>query len=204
MVIEQELLPLGRIADYEKNTVLVTYQNTVDWFGIILQGRVQILQIFYNGEKSLMATLPSPSVLGADLLFTRSRRAPYFVVASEDTKLLIFPSSLLAEESPLPAEIRASISNQLATLIAHENMRKHYRIAVLSQKGLRDRILTYLTMQAARRGTATFSIPFNREDLAAFLCVNRSALSHELSLMAQEGLISFRKNEFTLYTFKEP
>jgi len=74
-----------------------------------------------------------------------------------------------------------------------------YRFAILSRKGLRERIETYLTMQASRRQTQTFTIPFSREELAAFLCVNRSTLSHELSKMQQEGLISFRKNEFTLH-----
>ena len=54
-------------------------------------------------------------------------------------------------------------------------------------------------MQARRRNQNSFSIPFSREEMAAFLCVNRSALSHELSLMRKEGLISFRKNEFTLH-----
>lgn len=75
---------------------------------------------------------------------------------------------------------------------------KEYRLAILSQKGLRERILTYLRMQAAKRGVDTFAIPFSREELADFLCVNRSALSHELSLLQQEGVIRFRKNEFTV------
>ena len=88
--------------------------------------------------------------------------------------------------------------SRLLTLISHENMKKEYRLAILSQKGLRERIMTYLTMQAARRQTNTFSIPFSREELASFLCVNRSALSHELSRMEQEGLITFRKNVFSL------
>ncbi len=64
-------------------------------------------------------------------------------------------------------------------------------------------MLVYLTMQAERRGTSTFRIPFSREELAAFLCVNRSALSHELSRMEAEGLIRFRKNEFTLLSAGE-
>ena len=82
--------------------------------------------------------------------------------------------------------------------MSDESLRKHYRLAILAQRGLRDRVLVYLTMQAERRGTQTFRIPFSREELAAFLCVNRSALSHELSRMEAEGLIRFRKNEFTL------
>lgn len=197
-VLTEEVLPAGRVADHPRDTVLIAYQDQVDWFGVILQGKVQIAQIFSDGVRSLMDTLSSPSVLGADLFPTRSRRAPYFAVTSEPTRLLLFPNTFLEEGSPLPHQTRAAVLRQLTTLIAHENMRKHYRIAVLSQKGLRARILTYLTMQAGRRGSNSFTIRFDREELAAFLCVNRSALSHELSLMRQEGLISFHKNHFTL------
>ena len=77
-------------------------------------------------------------------------------------------------------------------------MQKEYRLAILSQKGLRERILTYLQMQATKRQVRSFEIPFSRDDLASFLCVNRSALSHELSKMQEEGLIRFHKNSFTL------
>ena len=78
-------------------------------------------------------------------------------------------------------------------------MKKEYRLAILSQNGLRERITTYLTMQASRRQKTAFTIPYSREELAAFLCVNRSALSHELSRMQSEGLITFRKNYFCLH-----
>ena len=54
-------------------------------------------------------------------------------------------------------------------------------------------------MQASRLQRTDFSIPYSREELAAFLCVNRSALSHELSRMQQEGLSTFRKNRFCLH-----
>ena len=60
-------------------------------------------------------------------------------------------------------------------------------------------ITTFLTMQASRLQDTTFRISFSREELASYLCVNRSALSHELSVMQQEGLITFRKNVFTLH-----
>ena len=84
------------------------------------------------------------------------------------------------------------------TLISQENMKKEYRFAILSRKGLRERILTYLSMQSSKRHTNTVVIPFSREEMASYLCVNRSALSHELSQMQQEELIQFRKNTFTL------
>ena len=63
--------------------------------------------------------------------------------------------------------------------------------------------MTSLTMQAGKRGTATFTIPFDREELASFLCVNRSALSHELTVMKRDGIIQCRKSTFTLLHWKE-
>ena len=134
-----------------------------------------------------------------DLLWTGSRVAPYFAVAAEDSQVVQFPAFLLDEDGGLEAKWRLQILEKVLKLISQDNMRKEYRLSILSRKGLRERILTYLSMQGAKRRTSTFTIPFTREELASFLCVNRSAMCHELSLMQQEGLISFRKNEFTLY-----
>ena len=87
-----------------------------------------------------------------------------------------------------------NISNQLS----NENIKRQNKVDVLSVNGLRDRVMMYLETQASKKGTSSFTIPFNREELANYLCVNRSALSHELSLMRQEGIIEFRKNRFHL------
>ena len=88
--------------------------------------------------------------------------------------------------------------HRLLNLVSQENMKKEHRLAILYQKGLRDRIMEYLTMQAEKQGSGCITIPFSREELASFLCVNRTALSHELSKMRAEGIIEFRKNRFTL------
>ena len=93
---------------------------------------------------------------------------------------------------------------RLLTWVSNENMKKEYRLAILSQKGLRERIWTYLTMQSLRLQRNAFAIPFTREEMAAFLCVNRSALSHELSRMQQEGLLTFHKNFFSLTGMLHP
>ena len=88
---------------------------------------------------------------------------------------------------------------RLLMLVSHENMKKEYRLAILSRNGLRERIISYLSMQANRLNRSSFSVPFSREEMASFLCVNRSALSHELSKMQKDGILSFSKNSFTLY-----
>ncbi|MCI9121741.1 MAG: Crp/Fnr family transcriptional regulator [Oscillibacter sp.] len=196
--LRQEILPRGTLRAFEKQAVLLSPGDQVDWFAVLLRGRVQITQLFSDGTSSLMDALGPAYVLGADLACTRSRRAPYFAIAVTAAQLLQIPAALVLEPGVLPEPERQLLSRRLLTLLADGNLRKHYRLAILSQRGIRDRVLVYLTMQAERRGTSRFQVPFSREEMAAFLCVNRSALSHELSRMEAEGLIAFRKQEFIL------
>ena len=198
--LRRDILPQGKLREYPRQAMLIAPGDQVDWFAVILRGRVQISQIFSDGTSSLMDALGPAYVLGADLIGTRSRRSPYYASTACTVQLLRFPGELLLEPGSLPEEERLALCRRLLAMLSDDNLRKHYRLAILSQRGLRDRILIYLTMQAERRGTDCFRIPFSREELAAFLCVNRSALSHELSHMEAEGLIRFRKNEFTLLT----
>lgn len=196
--LEREILPWGKRREFERQAVLVAPGDRVDWFAVVLRGKVQISQIFSDGTSSLMDALGPGQLLGADLVCTRSRRSPYYAVAADRLEVLQFSGAPLLEPGKLSGEARTVLWRNLLTILSDDSLRKHYRLAILAQRGLRDRVLVYLTMQAERRGTATFRIPFSREELAAFLCVNRSALSHELSRMEAEGLIRFRKNQFTL------
>lgn len=197
-VLEGEVLPRGKFRELERQGMLIAPGDRVDWFAVVLRGKVQISQIFSDGSSSLMDALGPGHTLGTDLICTRSRRSPYYAIAAGGLLVLQLPGALLLEPGFLTEEIRPVLWRNLLTILSDGNLRKHYRLAILAQRGLRDRVLVYLTMQAERRGTRTFRIPFSREELAAFLCVNRSALSHELSRMEAEGLIRFRKNEFTL------
>ena len=196
--LEEEILPRGRLREFDRRAVLIAPGDRVDWFAVVLRGRAQISQIFSDGTSSLMDALGPGRTLGTDLIGTRSLRSPYYAISAGEFRVLRFPASLLLEPGALPGQTREVLWRNLLTILSDDNLRKHYRLAILAQRGLRDRVLVYLTMQAERRGTPTFRIPFSREELAAFLCVNRSALSHELSRMEAEGLIRFRKNEFTL------
>ena len=73
------------------------------------------------------------------------------------------------------------------------------KINYISHKSIRDRLLSYLSFQAVQQGSYSFEIPFNRQELADYLCVDRSALSNELSKMKKEGLLSCTKNKFELF-----
>lgn len=197
-VLREDILPRGQLLDFSKDANIITPQQAVDHFGILVSGKVHIMHLFPDGAYSLMTALTPPELLGFDLICTRSRISPYHAVAAAPAQILFLPADLLLKPGMLREEYRLRAVGNLLTMISHHNMKKEYRLAILSQKGLRARIMTYLSMQAGKRRSNSFRIPFTREEMASFLCVNRSALSHELSLMEQEGLLSFRGNQFTL------
>ena len=201
--IESSILPQARVQEYPKGAFLIHPQQQLNYFGIVAQGAIHTIHLSADGDNRIMDSLEPGQLYGADLMCTRSRLAPYHAMAAQPCTVLQFPIGMVLEPGTLPEPERQTIIAQLLTIIAHENMRKDYRLAILSHKGLRERLMTYLTMQAAKWGTATFSIPFDREALASFLCVNRSALSHEIAAMRKEGIIDCRKNTFTLLNQQE-
>lgn len=201
--IEEQILPWGTVRRMSKGSFLLQPQDRLDYFGLIRRGRVHIMHVFQDGSVSIMDAMEPGEEFGADLICTKSRISPYHAVAAEDVELLTFPSKIVLQPGSISEPVRYKIRDQLLTQLAQNNMKKEYRLAILSRKGLRDRIMTYLTMQASKRHTNSFEIPFSREELASFLCVNRSALSHELSLMRAEGILTFRKNSFTIHSAEQ-
>ena len=181
--LARRVLPLGQLLEPARDSVLIAPGDRVDWFAVVLRRRVRISQLFSDGTDSLMDALEPARTLGTDLICTRTLRSPYYAVAGADLVLLRLPRDMLLEPGALPEAERLTLCRSLLTLLSDDDLRKYYRLAILSQRGLRARILTYLVMQAERRGTPSFRIPFSREELARFLCVDRSALSHELSRM---------------------
>lgn len=195
-IIKEHILPHAIAREYAKGSAVFAPGERVDELGIVARGRVHLLHISAEGDCPLLGVLTTRQLLGAELVCTRTRTAPYHAIAATPSRIVFVPARLLL--GALDERARLSVSARLLTLLSHENVRKEYRLAILSRRGLRERVLTYLTMQSQKRGAATVTIPFSREELASFLCVNRSALSHELSCMERDGLISFRKNRFTL------
>lgn len=198
VTIENEILPYGRTQDIPKGNHLISFQEKVDVFGVVLSGKLNLLHIYGNGNYGIMGVLEPGELFGIDLMYTGSRISPYYAQAMQQTQVLTFPVDLILSRDRLPESTRLSVMEKLLALISDENMRKEYRLAILFQKGIRDRILTFLTMQANKRHHNTFSVPFSREEMASYLCVNRTCLSHELSLLEQEGIIKFHRNMFTL------
>ena len=83
-------------------------------------------------------------------------------------------------------------------MTAQKNLALSRKIFHTTPKSIRGRLLSYLSAQAVRAGSNQFIVPFNRQQMADYLCVDRSAMSNELSKMKQEGLLDFHKSQFSI------
>lgn len=166
--------------------------------GIVGKGNLTLSLFTFSGDEHLMQKLQPYSVVGIDVVSTKSKINPYDIRAAEDSVVYQFDWNCIENSGVIKEEHRLKILHNIMVLISHENMRKTYKLEILMQKGLRDRIMTYLRIQEKKKGKSTFVIPYSRDELSSYLCVNRSALSHELSQMEKEGIIKYKRNEFTI------
>ena len=140
-IILSTIVPQGRLREYSKDSIIFSAQDKVDHFHIVISGRVNIMHLFADGSYSISGTLKPLYVLGLDLICTRTQLAPYYAIAPISSTVFSFPASLILQPGSLPENQRLEILSQLTVMISHLNMQKDYRIAILSQNSLRQRII---------------------------------------------------------------
>lgn len=199
-VIRAAIVPHGNTKTYAAGSNLFLPLDKVSRVQILLSGKIKLVYYMENGEQDIRNLIFPPKLVGADLICTRTQLSPYQATAVEQSAVFSFPAEVILRQGTMPEPERLTCVNNLLQILSNINMQNEYRLAILTRSALRERIMVYLTMQANKAQSNAFRIPFSREEMASFLRVNRSALSHELSKLRQEGIIDFFKNEFTLLT----
>ena len=120
------------------------------------------------------------------------------VMAVEDSEVLFFNVKKIITVCSSACKFHTIVVQNLFFAISEQNRKLVQKISYLSKRTTREKLIAYLSDEAKYQNTGCVSIPFNRQELANFLSVERSAMSNELSKMREEGLITFNKNHFTL------
>ena len=156
-----------------------------------MSGGVKIVKEDVNGNITILAKLESPDLFGEALACAETARSPVTVQASEKSEILHIDYKRLLDISRLS---HSRLIENMMRIIAEKNVLLNLKIAVLSKRTTREKLLAFLNIQGGM--TRKFTLPYNREEMAHYLCVDRSAMSSELCKMRDEGLIRFTKNAF--------
>lgn len=185
-----------RTKEYPKNSLIFHAGNRIHEMGIILSGSVMVESIDFLGNKSILGKFGKGQIF-AETYALCQEPLMVDVLAGEDCKILFLDLSKPQKTHPL---WEGRLKQNLLLLFARKNLALSSRIFCTAPKTIRERLLIYLSEYAGKCGTNAFDLPFNREQLAGYLNVDRSALSKELGKMQKEGILSFHKTHFILYT----
>ncbi|WP_281680253.1 Crp/Fnr family transcriptional regulator [Synergistes jonesii] len=191
--IPEELYPetlrslQAKLRHYGKGEIIRVLGDDFPYAYYLLRGEVELS--FFNrayNQININRFLPG-SLMGEALAFLRNANSPVQLTAVEESLMLLLDLSPLSRASD-GFEYGHTLTVNLARLLAGKNVFLNSRLHILAQKGVRDRILMYLS-SLPKRSDGYVTLPFTKTALAEFLCVNRSALSREFTKMAEEGIL---------------
>ncbi len=169
--------------------------------GLMLSGEAHITKTDDEGTRIILSELGRGDIFGEALACAGIESSPVSVTAQTDCEIMFLPIRRVVTSCASACAFHVLLIENLLRLIAEKNILLSGRIDILSKKTTREKLLQYLSGQADKTGKGTFLIPFSRDELADYLCVNRSAMSRELCRMRDEGLIKFERSRFTLLKY---
>ena len=168
-----------------------------EFVGIVLSGQLHIIREDYNGNRSIVAAIMPGGILAEALCAAGVSESPVTIIAAADSTVMLLNFPRILHNCPNTCLFHRKLIKNLLQLVANKNLFLQSKMEILSLKSVREKVMLYLESFVPKQGK-TIKIPFNREEMADYLCVERSALSHELMKMKKDGLIDYRKNVFTL------
>lgn len=166
--------------------------------GIVLTGAVQMIREDYFGNRSIVAYIGPAEMFGESYACAGIGALPISVVADEDSEAVLIDCRRITVSCTNACVFHSRIIFNMLRLVANKNLVFDQKIQVTSKRSTREKLMTYLLNQAKLQGSDEFTIPYDRQELADYLEVDRSGLSAEISKLRREGVLESEKNRFRL------
>ncbi len=182
---------------YQREDIIFHAGDAVREIGIVQSGSVRIENIDLWGNRSILSNVPRGHVFAETYAISHE---PMMVdaVAAEECRILFLDMDVLLDEQNVREPWYLKLLRNMVQISTQKNLVLSSRIFCTSAKTIRSRLFTYFSMLSVRSGSTTIQVPFNRQQMADYLNLDRTALSKELGKMRDEGLIDFHKNTFHL------
>jgi CRP-like cAMP-binding protein len=190
----------ARIKVYEKNQIIFHVGQPVSSVGIILEGNVYVQKEDFMGNRSILADLGRGDLFAEAFCCAREEQIPVSVLSSDKSTILLMDYGRIISTCPSACTFHAKLIENMLYILARKNIMLNQKIECLSKRTTREKLLAFLFAQAQKAKSQIFNISFNRQELADYLCVDRSAMSNELSKLKSEGIVTFHKSTFKLLT----
>ncbi|MBQ8350582.1 MAG: Crp/Fnr family transcriptional regulator [Clostridia bacterium] len=188
----------ARVVSFDKKYTVFAEGSPAKHVGIVLSGSVQIVQIDYYGNRSILTEAGRGEVFAEAFACAEVRALPITAVAMEPSEIMLIDCDHILHTCENHCGFHQQLIYNLMKDLASKTIQFLQRIEVTAKRTTREKLLTYLALQAKKAESNEFTIPFDRQDLADYLEVDRSGLSAEISKLQKEGVLVSQKNRFTL------
>lgn len=183
---------------FQKGEIILSEGTPTDRIGIVQSGMAVISCCDVWGNHNILGNALSGDLFAEAYACIPNEPLQISVTAAEHTTVLFINVKKLLCPCTNACAFHAKLIQNLLTICAEKNLQLARRMLHISPKSIRSRLLSYFSACVKKTGNPSFVIPYNRQQLADYLGVDRSAMSHELSKMQHDGLIRYEKNHFTV------
>ena len=188
----------ARVASYKKKEAIFTEGDPARHIGIVLSGSAQIVQIDYFGNRTILSGIEPSEIFAEAFACAEVPSIPVNIIANEPCEIMLIDCHRILYSCTNACGFHQQMIFNLMKDIATKNLMFHQKIEITSRRSTREKLMAYLMLQAKKAQSTRFDIPFDRQELADYLEVERSGLSAEISKLQKEGIIQSRKKSFEL------
>ena len=184
---------------YKKGEYVLRRGEHTDTLMVLADGKLHIQSDDYWGNRSIINMVSAGEMFGEAYVAPESGALMNDVVAVEDSIVILFDVKRIITVCPSACRFHSMVVQNLFFAISEKNRKLVQKLTFMSKRTTREKLIAYLSEEANRHNSNEFPIPFNRQQLADYLSVDRSAMSNELCKMRNEGMLLFEKNRFILH-----
>ena len=186
------------ICTYQKGEVIAFEDETINHVGVVLEGAVDMIKEDVWGNRTMLLRTYCSDIFGETFACGEDALSVVTFVAAENCKVMFLSFCRVMHTCTNACAFHQTLIENMVRIIARKNRELMRKIEVVSKKTLREKILSYLSIQSQAQGSRSFEIPLGRMEWAEYLCADRSALTRELVKMKAEGLIDYQRNFFEI------
>ena len=188
----------AQIRTYKKGEYIFREGEHIDNITVLVEGKLLVQHDDFWGNRNIVNIIRIGEMFGEAYVAPDSGALLNDVIAEENSSVIFFDIKRILTVCSTACRFHSMVVQNLFFSISEKNRNLVQKIGHMSKRSTRAKLLSYLSEEAKKHNSNQFMIPFSRQQLADFLCVDRSAMSNELCKMRDEGLLQFEKNQFTL------
>ena len=188
---------------FQENEYVFLEDDEVNSLGILLSGAAEIIKENPAGARHIVSFLSPGEMFAEGIVCTGKRISPVTVSIRKDSDILMIPYDKIIKTCTGSCKFHHQLIQNMMLILGDKNLNLNYKLELLSLKGMREKLATYLIAESKRQNSLTFQIIPNRNELSEYLNVARTSMCRELARMKEEEILDYYQNSFKILSLEK-